>query len=373
MTTIMGSGIDSLVLAIDVGWKDEAFFECLNEIKERAKLMEKDCPGLISYRGGREKWIFNVRPFGMRGYEWILSSAEFTMRVGNWMEPMTRPSIMVEISSSALWRMGPFEAYQRVLDIIEDNGGILREIKVSRADLCVDILLDEENWDDYKLREWRVCQARKIGLYLEGDVFETFTMGRGGEISARLYDKVREIEQKSHKFWMFDIWGIKDVPDTRRAIRIEFQIRREVMKELGVGKGQEFFMKIDEVWAYCTKKWLQFKDGPDKGHKERKTLPWWKKVQEGFLGVQGVKPAVREKAIKIDEKQLRAQLMGIASSLTALEMEKRKLDVLNFKGILQCMRRVINQQRLRGEPLKEFQRDVLRKRPKYSRPVLTTA
>ena len=289
------------------------------------------------------------------------------MRIGNWREPGTRPSIMVEIGSETLWRQGPLEIVKKVLDIIEANHGIVQEVKISRVDLCVDLLLEAAEWDDMKLRQERVCRGRKVGLYLDGDIFETFSTGVG-DIRARLYDKIREIESVSKKTWMYDIWGVKasEIKEDERVIRVEFQIRREIIKELGAGKGDEFFKKIDEVWSYCTRKWLQFKDGYGNEHKLRKTLPWWKVVQDGFYGVQNAVPAVREKAIKIDERQLTAQIRGLTSSLTALEMEVRKLDPLNFKDIERCMKAVIARQRFKGEKLVEFQETVLRKRPKYS-------
>lgn len=368
MTKVLGSGIDTLVLALDVVWKDRRFFDSLSSLKERAVAEDKECPGLILYRDGKEKWLISIRPYGMKGYEWFIGNKEITMKIGNWLEPMTRPSIMVEVSSEALWRIGPLEIYDRVLDIIEDNGGMIKEAKISRADLCIDILLDAEKWDDIKLRQWKVSQSRKVGFDLEGEIFETFTIGRGGDISARLYDKAREIDKISKKYWMYDIWKIQEVPEGKRAIRVEFQIRREVIKELGAGRGGDFMEKIDEVWAYCTKKWLQFKDGYGKEHKLRKTLPWWEEVQNGFLGVQEATPSIRKKAIRIDEEQLRAQIMGLTSSLTAIEMERRKLDGTNFKDISKCMGDVIARQKVKGDKLIEFKKSVIRKRPRYARP-----
>jgi len=373
MVQVMGSGVDSLVLALDVVWKDRRFFDSVSGLKDRAILEDKDCPGVVKYRKGKEKWLFSVRPYGIRGYEWFLASKEFKMRIGNWMEPTTRPSIMVEISSESLWRIGPMEIFERVLDIIEESGGMVKEAKISRADLCIDMMLDSEEWRtiyDFDLEKEKhksvVSRGKDCGMYWGGKGMKGITVGKG-QICARIYDKPKEIKDISKKYWMYDIWGIKEIPKEKRIYRVEFQIRREVIKDLGAGEGGDFFMKIDEVWAYCTKKWLQMKDGYGKEHKLRKPLSWWEVVQEGFLGVQGARPAIRKKAIKVDEKQLRAQLMGLASSLTALTMEKRKVDVLNFKEIEPCMKAVIASQKLQGYRLIEFKENVIRKRAKYSR------
>lgn len=368
MTRQLSSGIDTLVLALNVHWKNTIFFQRLKEIKDKAVSESKESPSVVHYRSKNEKWIFSVQPYGVRGYEWFLQSSEWVMRVGNWIEPKSRPSIMVEISNETLWRIGAKEAYERIIDIINQCGGVVIEAKVSRVDLCMDLLFEKKNWDDVMMRKTKVCRGRKIGIHLDGIILETLSVGIG-KIRCRLYDKIREIKQKSKKFWMFKIWGMsdKDLKEDELIIRVEFQIRREVIKELGAGNCDEFFNKIDEVWAYCTKEWLQFKSEEDREHKYRKTLKWWLVVQENFMGVQGACPAIREKAIKIDKDQLIAQLMGIGSSLTAVVMEEKFIDGLNFKEIDRCMMDVIELQRLEGNELSEYKERVIRKRVKYYR------
>jgi hypothetical protein len=56
-----------------------------------------------------------------------------------------------------------------------------------------------------------------------------------GEMKGRLYDKDLEIRTKSKKF-MYDIWNINEgeLPKELRVIRIEFQLRRVALKELGI-------------------------------------------------------------------------------------------------------------------------------------------
>jgi len=42
---------------------------------------------------------------------------------------------------------------------------------------------------------------------------------------------------------MFDIWGLKEVPEGKKIIRIEFQMRREVLKQLGLRRLKISFKK----------------------------------------------------------------------------------------------------------------------------------
>jgi len=360
---VLASGIDTWVLAINVHWKNTEFFKSLDAMKEAARVSDKDNPGVIRYREEKESWVFSVKPFGTKGYEWLLTGKEFNMKVGNWIEPGTRPSVMIEIGSETLWREGPTIVHDRVIDILEEAGGFIREVKVSRADLCVDILLDDETWSMMPLIDSLVTKAKKFNPWLTHKGIESLNVGTE-KIKARLYNKPLEISEKSKKEWMYDVWKIKEVPEGQKVIRVEFQVRREVIKELTKGTSIEFMEKIDEVWGYCTQKWLKFQDGKGKHHNQRKTLDWWKVVQNGFMGVQEPTPGIREKAIKEDAKQLRAQIVGLTSSLTAIEMEKRKVDILQWKSVDRCMWAVISREK--GKE-KEFKESVLRKRPKYAR------
>ncbi|MFC1535456.1 hypothetical protein ACFL7M_19075, partial [Thermodesulfobacteriota bacterium] len=58
---VLASGIDRLILAINVKWNDEGLFEYLRELKEKAKEENKECPGQI---GNEESltWYFNMHP-----------------------------------------------------------------------------------------------------------------------------------------------------------------------------------------------------------------------------------------------------------------------------------------------------------------------
>jgi hypothetical protein len=98
---ILGSGIDTLVLAVNIKWKDKSLFEVLGEMKEKAKEENADRPGIMRGKTNEDDWIFGLRPFGSRGYEWILTGKEMTMRIGNYLEPITMPSVMIEIGSEA--------------------------------------------------------------------------------------------------------------------------------------------------------------------------------------------------------------------------------------------------------------------------------
>lgn len=317
---VLGSGIDTLKLAVDLVWRDPQFLEGLWLVKEKGVEYEEAIPYPFCDKDGVLLGVLNVQPYGVRGYEWVLSGADFSVRLGNWLVPTTRPSAMVEIGSEALWCLGARGAVDRVRQMLGSTGADIAEVKASRVDLCVDILAGGELWREDLLR-YAVCRARLESIYRNSGRLGTIALGRGN-IMARLYNKAAEMV-KSGKAWMLDIWGIESVPQGKRAIRVEFQLRRETLKALGIDGIEDLFENSGRVWAYCTEKWLKFQDRPEAHHTQRECLAWWKAVQRGFHGAQSATAAVRAKAVQWDRKQLMAQAVGLLGTLAALEATER--------------------------------------------------
>ena len=337
---VLASGIDTLNLAVDLMWRDSQFLDGLWLVKEKAGEYEESLPYPFCDKDGVLLGVLNVQSYGVRGYEWVLSGADFSMRLGDWLVPTTRPSAMVEIGSEALWRLGARGAVDRVRQMIASTGAEIAEVKTSRADLCVDILAGGELWGEDLLR-YAVCRARLESIYRNSGRLGTIALGRG-KIMARLYDKAAEMA-KSGKGWMVDVWGIQSVPPGKRAVRVEFQLRREALKSLGINGIEDLFRNSGRVWAYCTENWLKFQDQPDAHHTQRECLPWWKTVQRGFNGGQGATPAVRAKAVEWDRKQLMAQAVGVIGTLAALEATERHGVAPTGEEILESFEDVVRE------------------------------
>jgi hypothetical protein len=312
---ILASGFDSLNLAIDVYWSSTDLFDYLHLHKEAAKKNRQDIPAHFELIPCKTKWHFTVKPHGSNGYEWLISNKEFTFKIGSWLEPQSKPSVLAEIRSETLWRLGAKNAVELIVNILLSVGGTKITLKPSRADLCVDVLMDENLWTP-DLVEYSVTRSIYSALHFNQKKVTGLSIGKG-KISARLYDKPLEIQQQSKKFWMYDIWGIEEVPEERKVIRVEFQLRREILTELAVNGVEDLFEFQSNLWAYCGKKWLKFQTNPGKHHTQRKVLDWWKVVQKGYAGAQGRNPLIRSKAAQFDIDQNCAQAIGHLKGLTA--------------------------------------------------------
>ncbi len=362
---ILASGVDSLVISMGIEWKDESFFIALEELKEKAKQYSLDYPGNIKHFNNEEVYPFTIKPNGTKGFSWILNGADFTYKIANSVQPGSRPNGMIEFRSEALWRLGPADVLRIALNIIEANGGHIIKANLSRVDLCLDFLMPEERWAQ-DLADFVVSRATDSGIYKRNNKLTGIRIGKG-IISARLYDKPLEIEQQSKKVWMFDIWGLEEVPEGKKVIRIEFQLRREVLKELGIKTANDLLQKNDQVWAYCTKNWLKFQDRPGLHHTQRSTFRWYEEIQDGFQGIQGAEPLIREKAVSMDKKRLMQQVNGLVLSLHAIDQEEKGEDQDKPVNMEDCIRSYKCELTNNYPDQAEIQTKMKKKRSKYHR------
>jgi hypothetical protein len=320
--SVLASGVDSLTVAVDFFWRDSSFFRVLDELKAEAVARDCPMPGLIKSCDGQHELAYEVKPFGKDGYSWVITSPEFSIKLGNWMAPRSRPSAMIDFRAEILWMHGVVESIDRIITLLKSVGAMPANIKASRIDLCLDLLIQAPFWCRL-LEEHVVTRAKAKCARGFGRGFSGLEIG-SGELRGRLYDKDLEIRMKSKKFWMFDIWNINEdeLPEELRVIRIEFQLRREALKELGIDSIWSFVNHPRNLWAYCTHCWLQFTDNPETETRFQETLPFWKTVQDGFLGGQCGTPLIRAKAVNVKKKQLAQQMLGQLTSLIAIDSEE---------------------------------------------------
>lgn len=362
---ILASGIDTLHLAIDVTWQDSAFFELLADKKAIAKETREATSIFLTCENSDVPFPFEVKPNGASGYEWLLESNDMTLKIASTLRPTSRPSVHAEVRSEALWRLSPEEATLAIVFLLMGQGGANIVVSPSRADLCVDVLMPVDLWQIDMTKDI-VGRPNDIALYLSKRNWSVKGIGIGkGKLLARLYDKPLEIRTKSKKFWMYDVWGITEVPKGFKIIRCEFQLRREILVELGVRRLEDFLGCLDNIWGYCTQNWLKFKDHHEKKHHtQRKVLPWWLAVQNGFQGVQDSTPAIRAKALNAKHDDLSRQAVGYLTSAAALQLEKDRTELHESVGPLTVFETALADPKCHPEI---FRKKVLEKRRKYHR------
>ena len=364
---ILCSGVDSLYLSLNVFWKDLSFFERLSQAKNIAASREKDICFPVSLKNFPDPYKFNIKFYGTQGYEWLLYNGDYSLRIGNWPKPQSRPSIQIQFHSETLWLSGLKKSITFILRLIRECGGKVSDVIISRLDLCIDTLFPRSLWTK-KLIDLSVTRAKHAGLYFNNKELTGMTFGKG-RIHARFYDKPLEIQQKSKKTWFYDqVWKIDKAPDGYKIIRIELQLTRETIKELQIIKLGHLYRLLHNAWAYCTCNWLKFQNNPGKQSHQRKTYPWWKIVQKGFITTTLVTdPLIRCKCSNPTKKSLFNLSFGSMSSLLAVEMETGKDLPSNEVSIYNAVHSYLDCIPEFGKTDPLFQEAVNNKRAKYQK------
>ena len=158
---------------------------------------------------------FKVCAKGTRRFRWRFENDDFIVFVG---VPTLPWAVSVRYKSAGLWEHGWDALQERVMKLLRPYT-VQRErdcIRVTRADYCMDYyspVLTKELRDHPQIHIVQHGRAKKklvcevIGTSMRD---ETIQLGLRA-LQVQLYDKSREITEKSGKTWMYDLWrkGLK--------------------------------------------------------------------------------------------------------------------------------------------------------------------
>ena len=281
---VLLSGVDSL----DVGLYVEFGEQWSRVVLELGKMKRKASRdgGQVSPDGRCQ-----VLASGKPNYPFHMQFADFHLYLSRSRGPVgDTPNVFVSLNSKLLWERGPRAAIDHVnSQLAELAGGVVKEERINRCDLCVDTFVPGGLTDDF-LRSHTVCRSESSKIHLEKNGLETFYQGEPGlEINLRIYDKSVEIE-KHGKQWFIALWQITENVDVWRC---EFQLRRTAMKSFGINSLNDLYEKQGRVWRYLTQKWFSLRLHDNENATRRTTLPIWQLIQDcaerfGVVG-EGIK------------------------------------------------------------------------------------
>ena len=249
-TKILRTGIDSLYLSYQ-GDLLEASSIRLIELKKMAQSPDPRIVALAQMP--INKHVFEVKDRGRHPFAFILNDNWYRIEIAK-LGAVRTPLAHVQVMSELLTEYGVESAVSDLNNIVNHLGILSDSPAVSRLDLCVDFVTDfplaeivETDW---------VTRAKDMDRYTVQRTFSGWVIGIGGNIVARLYNKTLEMRKKPRPYleklhrecgWdgLSDVW------------RLEFQFRREALRELGIIYFSSLKDSLAGLWTYASNDWLR--------------------------------------------------------------------------------------------------------------------
>jgi hypothetical protein len=248
--TILRTGIDSLYVSFH-GKLIPQWDVRLKKLKEAAR-SEREAEHLEAQVPiGRH--LFEVQDRGRGRFAYVLTDNWFSISLAS-ASTSTLPVAHVQISSEALVLEGLPAVLDSLLPVVKSVATIESGPHVSRVDLCADFVTDYR-MDQFERVNW-ITRARDLAKRFEGPEFSGWSIGLGGDVAARLYDKTLELS-KSRKFHMYFVLNASGWDCRRQVWRMEFQIRRQALVEASIDTLDDLRIRLNPLWRYCSTEWLR--------------------------------------------------------------------------------------------------------------------
>lgn len=211
----------------------------------------------------KKNYEFQVMPSTVRGFSVSLQNKDVTIHLKKiTLVNVNNPFSKIEFRAQFLHQHGYIKAIQRVLDVV--NIDIIKnyEIKISEIHLQCDIQgYNFSNLDFYRFK----TRSRNVSLYTEDNSDRIYFNGRdfqglsfgSGDYMMRIYNKTNEIKKFPNKNYIKHFWQQnKDFDEMKDVFRIEFQLRREKLKNMSINgnrlDGFEIILNnINNIWQKC--------------------------------------------------------------------------------------------------------------------------
>lgn len=319
-------GLDWLSIAVYGNWDTLKYWQ-LRKVLEAGKLKAQESGDSTAFalpEGGQAL----VRAAGVRHgpifAEWVIEHEGVKLHLSKrQFEHESMPTLFVEIGSVPLMQVGHELMVAQVWCLLRELGFERTRDVVSRVDLCVDRPgVQIADYGKMFLAEQYVCLAATDCLYRERKKITGVVFGKG--IHCRIYDKAFEVRKNPEKAAVLIAkrWGGEA---QEHAVRVEFQLRRDELKDLfTVTDTADLFKKLGAIAEYLTSAWLRFTaDKVDRKNKHQGRAgiaAEWEQVQADFQAAFAVDAPVSKRPVKAPaRKALLKQAWGCLLAAMAAE------------------------------------------------------
>ncbi len=251
-TQLLRFGVDSLYLSYPGVMSDE-WDQKLARLKTLAQ-QEEEVTQAVAQVSICDH-LFEVRDRGAGRFSYVLVDNAFRIQASN-ARSKSLPLAYVQISSEYLTHAGIEQAETALRYVVNTLGLVSEPANVSRVDLFADFSASCEMDAFEPLRDW-VTRVESLSLHYSYGLFSGWSFGSGGDIVARLYNKTLEIEKKSKKFYLHELWQQKGWDGNCPVWRMEFEAKRNALVSLNLPKLSDLLPNLAALWRYLTEKWLR--------------------------------------------------------------------------------------------------------------------
>jgi hypothetical protein len=310
-------GVDSLYLSYQGDLSPEVQ-DRLIELKQLAQHPEAYQQALAQYHIAGH--IFEVKDKGSSMFPFVLEDGAFRIQLSRASKKL--PMAYVKLSSRYLSSITPKEAEDHLRSILGELGTLTDSAHVSRIDLFADFVSNEdmESWT----REAWVTRGKNIAAYAVDEKFTGWTIGQGGIMSFRLYNKLLEIIE-SGRTDLLPLWEAAGRSPVEPVWRGEFQFRGEVLAQHGLGNLDAALANLNGLWSYAITEWLRLTlPNPDDQTRSRWPLhPLWGYLSSIDWETDGGVLSRSFKAARLPETK---RLLSMAASALASFMAKNGIE-----------------------------------------------
>ena len=308
-----------------VNWLTKKWAESRNLLEMCKSLAaEEDVPEEL-------KWLIDrievkVDPSGVRlglknkgpYFAYKMEYGELTVMIADRQSAIRKiPNVVMRANGEACLGYGAESCLKHGRDFIASLGGLITKEKLSRVDIALD--MPGVGMRDFlaAFKEERyICRAKSLGFTKSNGL--TLKFGES-PLLLRIYDKLAETQKCANPRKAFDMemrrWNGM-IPD--QAARVEFELRREALKERGIDSVDDYFKKRADLVNYLVREWFRFTtesvDRENKNQSRAEVLPLWKDVQTAFESWAGSPAGCSLEPLNleaVDVTQLFKQALGV--------------------------------------------------------------
>ena len=323
------AGLDKLKLSLHL----EGHLELLEMVKDRKEEVHEEEMNKNPYAkelslefiDGME---FNVRASGIPLYPYVFETADFMIGLSRHEADAQQPNCRVEIGSHSCWNPGWLYLFSKLTGWFRRHGIEIVQQKLTQCDVCVDLLNVDFIETGFATEERWKARSNDYGIKCRHFVRNYINFGKG-DIMFKAYNKTGELTPDSAKHKMFHkLWREKVGHDVEHVTRLEFQIRRTVIKKLKIKSVYDLSRKLNSLWAYLVgdggenKGWAKFldremtaSDRKNKNHQRYDIDSLWVLVQNVRFKKGRTFHLSREKTQHLNIEMLSRMMAGCGSSL----------------------------------------------------------